>query len=282
MKPIATRQAVTGGNTHAERWRVVFSDGTRGFVKQAVDDETAEWLRHEARIYADLAGASFLPSLYEWRDDGEARPTLVLEDLGDAHWPPPWSEAQRARAFELIERLGRTRPPAWLPTRPAASLAGWEEVAKDPQPFLGLGVCTPAWLERWLPALAEAEELAAGAPSVFAHLDLRGDNLCFLGERTLAVDWSWAALAPPSADLALFALSLARELGIPPETAAPLAPCWAARLSGLYASRAGLPDLPHAPKVRPLQRLHLRIALGWLARVSGVAPPDGPGFSAEP
>src|SRR5919109_930569 len=44
----------------------------------------------EHKVYSQVE-ASFLPELVGWDDDGE-RPILVLEDLTQGHWPPPWRE----------------------------------------------------------------------------------------------------------------------------------------------------------------------------------------------
>lgn len=284
MKSIVEQSSVARGCTPTLRRRVVFEDGARAFVKQATDADTAEWLRHEARIYEALAGEPFVPAVLEWRDEpqGQHLPVLVLEDLGDATWPPPWSEQLIEATREQLRRI-HTRPaPAWLEQRSYESLGGWHAVAADPEPFLGLEWCTQRWLERSLPALSAAEQTEPDEPAVLSHLDLRGDNICFAGPRAVLVDWSWAALAPLSADLALWAVSLAAEHGTAPERLATFHSSWPARMAGLFASRAGLPPVPNAPGVRAIQRRHLSVALRWVARALDLAPPDGPELREEP
>ena len=84
-------QSVAGGG-YAENtadWRVELEDGRRVFVKYALDDLAAGWLRKEHRVYAAVS-AAFMPELVGWHDGD--RSLLVLEDLGDAHWPPPWRD----------------------------------------------------------------------------------------------------------------------------------------------------------------------------------------------
>src|SRR5439155_7681126 len=74
------------GYAHNDRWRVRLADSRTAFVKAAVDDLSAEWLRRERGLYE--LGADFMPRLLGWRD-GEV-PVLVLEDLSACAWPPPW------------------------------------------------------------------------------------------------------------------------------------------------------------------------------------------------
>jgi Phosphotransferase enzyme family len=284
MKRIVQQIVVGGGHTPSQRRRVVFDDGSRAFVKQAVDADTARWLRKEARVYQALAGQPFVPAVLEWRDDpgGPALPALVLEDLGDAAWPPPWSQPRIEATREALGRVHAHPAPDWLEPRSLESLAGWHVVAGEPEPFLGLGWCTRAWLERNLPALSAAEATVPDEAAVLSHLDLRGDNICFAGSRTVLVDWSWAARAPLSADLALWAVSLGAEHGTAPERLSVFHPSWPARMAGLFASRAGLPPPPDAPGVRAVQRRQLAVALRWASRALDVAPPDGPAWRDEP
>src|SRR5688572_5059731 len=72
---------VAGGYTLAERWVVAQRGGGSAFVKAATSDDTAAWLRAEARVYASVA-APFLPRCAAFEDG--ARPVLVLEDLSGA------------------------------------------------------------------------------------------------------------------------------------------------------------------------------------------------------
>jgi hypothetical protein len=76
------------GYTTNQRWLVGLEGGGTAFVKAAVNDDTAESLRIEHRMYATLS-TDFMPSLVGW--DGADPPVLVLEDLAGARWPPPWS-----------------------------------------------------------------------------------------------------------------------------------------------------------------------------------------------
>ncbi len=80
-----------GGHTRATRGRVTLDSGDRVFIKMAGDKRTAAALRAEYLVYSSIR-ADWLPRLISW-DDGDA-PLLVLEDLSDSRWPPPWPESE--------------------------------------------------------------------------------------------------------------------------------------------------------------------------------------------
>ena len=265
---------VAGGYTQARRVVAELADGSRAFVKVAVDELTAGWLRAEHRVYSSVR-ASFLPDLLGWDDDGE-RPALALEDLSGAHWPPPWPEGSVDAVLGGLEALHATPPLSGLPRLvDDARLVGhgWNVVQEDPEPFLSLGLVSEAWIERALPALLEA---AADAPldgDSFLHLDVRSDNVCLRGDRALLVDWNQACLGNPDVDVAAWAPSLRMEGGPDPWRLLPGAGELAAWISGFFAARAGLPPPPTAdPSVRALQRAQLEVALPWAARELELPP----------
>lgn len=102
---------------------------------------------------------------------------LVLEDLSEgAHWPPPWRPGDVELALATLEELAATRVTELEPFAPAWN--GWLRIAEDPQAFVSLGVGSPAWLERCLPALLEAEKAAPVEGEALLHCDVRSDNLC--------------------------------------------------------------------------------------------------------
>src|SRR5581483_4071527 len=241
---------VAGGYTQARRVVAELADGSRAFVKFAVDELTAGWLRAEHRVYSSVR-ASFLPDLLGWDDDGE-RPALALEDLSGAHWPPPWPEGSVDAGL-----VGH----------------GWNVVQEDPEPFLSLGLVSEAWIERALPALLEAGADAPLDGDSFLHLDVRSDNVCLRGDRALLVDWNQACLGNPDVDVAAWAPSLRMEGGPDPWRLLPGAGELAAWISGFFAARAGLPPPPTAdPSVRALQRAQLEVALPWAARELELPP----------
>lgn len=274
LGPIARRFPVSGGYTPAERFRVETPDGRTAFVKRAVNDDTAAWLRTEARVYDTLADAPFLARRLGFSDG--PRPVLVLEDLAHAHWPGQrpgraWRPGDVERVLAALEAVAATPAPAWVPVRRSDAMNGWWQVQADPTPFLSLGLCTPDWLDRALPALVEAER-PWPEPHVLAHCDTRSDNLCLLPERVVLIDWNWVCRAPRGFDAAFWCASLAAEGGPPPEAVVGTGTMWAARVTGFFAARAGLPDLPLAPRVRHVQRVQLRAALPWVGRALDLPP----------
>jgi hypothetical protein len=267
---------VDRGYSPAQRWVIRCADGSSVFAKLGTSELTSSWLRAEQRLYAQLA-ADFVPQLRGWSDDPE-QALLLLEDLSAAHWPPPWLPGQLERLLAAHERLSQTRPlPRGLPSleqqRPAFS--GWLQVERAPEPFLALGLCTRDWLAAALPTLLLAQDLALLAGQDLVHNDLRSDNLCFLGERVVFVDWNHAHIGNARWDLAAFAASLRLEGGPLPEGLVPDEPELAALISGYFAANAGLSPIPGAPRVRHIQLRQLRIALPWVARVLGLPAPDG-------
>jgi len=247
------------------RWRVELADGTSAFVKLALDELAAGWLRDELRVYSAI-DAPFMPRLRGW-SGSPGRTLLVLEDLTGAHWPPPWRPGDFEAARAALDRIHRTRPPAGLPALGHADLSGWEEVAADPEPMLARGLCTSAWLEAALPVL---REVAAASPLVgdeLLHGDFRSDNLCVAGDQVVAVDWNHACVGNPLVDLAGWLPSLSIEGGPEPWAVLPDSQGLAALLAGYFGARAGRPPpMTAAPRVREFQRAQAEVCLDWAAR----------------
>lgn len=270
-RPTAWRTA-TAGYTRNERWVVGLADGRSVFVKAAVDEMTAEWLRAEQRIYAAVS-AEFLPRPLGW-EAGDL-PVLVLEDLSGADWPPPWTPERVEAVLGTLREVAQTPPPHGLASLEDAreELTGWRKVERDPTALLALGVCSREWLERTLPILLAAEDACPLAGDALIHLDVRSDNISFREGRAVLVDWSWAVRGNAVMDVAAWLPSLEAEGGPPPEAILPEAPEAAAFMSGFFAARAGLPPIPTAPHVRAVQLAQLRTALPWAARALGLRPP---------
>ena len=154
------------------------------------------------------------------------------------------------------------------------------KLRRGPEPFLSLGLCSAAWLKHALPILVAAMDAAELNGEELVHFDVRSDNICFVGNRVVLVDWNWAAVANGDADLALWLPSLQAQGGPRPEDILPNAPELAAFVSGLFASWAGLPAQssasPKPHQVRELQLQQLRTALPWAVRSLGLPPLDGP------
>ena len=280
-RAVADVRPVAGGYSAAERFVIHWRQGGSVFVKGAVDADTAAWLRAEHAIYARYR-ASFIPELLAWRDDGVA-PWLAIEDLSEASWPPPWSQARIEAVLAALVEVA-ARPASDLPSVETnrEEFAGWPKVAAEPAAFLGLGVATQTWLSQALPVLLNAESRAVLDGPALLHNDVRSDNLCFAGERVVLIDWNWACRGNPKLDIAAWLPSLALEGGPAPEEILPREPELASFVAGFYAAHAGLPPLPGSPTLRALQLAMLRESLAWATRVVGLPAPDGPAARSTP
>ena len=261
-----------GGYTLMEHWLVELEDGTRAFAKVAIDEPTAGYVRDEHRVYSQVE-ASFLPDFLGWDDDGQ-RPILLLEDLTGAHWPPPWRDGDVAAVFAALDELHETSPPQGVPALTLDELHTWREVEESPEPFLSLGLCSEAWLDRTLPELLAASERCVITGDAFVHLDTRSDNICFVDGGAFLVDWNWAGTGNPLVDAAFWMPSLFAEGGPAPTEMLPEAGDFTAVVSGFFAPIAGLPPPEGAPTVRPLQLVQLKVALAWAVEALGLPPLD--------
>ena len=264
------RRIQTRGYALAYHAVAEFEDGSTAFVKAGAEEVTSEFLREELRAYASVEGP-FMPRLLGM-DDGDP-PLLVIEDLSDARWPPPWDEASIEAVRRSLEAIWATEPPDWVPPITDERewlLGGWSDIEEDPEPFLSLELYAAEWLDENLPALRSAAESAPIDGEALLHLDVRSDNICLVERGAVLVDWNFVHLGNPELDLAGWASSLHLEGGPPPEEILADAGELAAGLAGYFASRAGLPPPPTAPEVRRIQLAQARVAIPWALRELGL------------
>ncbi|MEP6977490.1 MAG: phosphotransferase [Thermoleophilia bacterium] len=265
-----------GGYTLSDRFRVHLDGGGTAFAKVATTEPLAEWFRVEHRLYREIAGP-FMAELLGFDDDGKA-PILLLEDLSDGIWPPPWPETGVQSVVSALAEIHATQPPEGLPVGEEwrELLMGWEEVATDAEPFLSVGIVSRPWLSAALPTLRAAAAEAQLAGDALLHLDVRSDNICLYRGRAYLVDWNWATVGNPLLDLAAWLPSLHAEGGPPPEDViGDGAGELASLLAGFFAAQAGKPPPEGAPTVRAVQFAQLQTALPWACRALGLPPPDG-------
>jgi hypothetical protein len=247
-----------------------FDDGSTAFVKAGAEEVTSGFLRDELRFYESVQGF-FMPRLLGY-DAGDP-PLLVLEDLSDGRWPPPWDATAIDAVRESLAALWATSAPDWVPPvtdERERLFGGWAEIERDPVPFLSLGLCSARWLETALPVLRAAAESAPVEGDALLHLDVRSDNICLTDRGAVLVDWNWVHRGNPDLDLAAWASSLHLEGGPPPEQLLPGGGALGAALAGFFGARAGLPPPPTAPRVREVQRAQLEVALAWACSELGL------------
>jgi hypothetical protein len=266
QEAVSWTRVESGGWSRNEHWTFLLADGTRAFAKVASIDPGPAWLRDEFRVYSCVAG-SFMPRFLGWEDGDE--PLLVLEDIADAYWPPPWRDGDVDAVLAALAEVGAA---TWTDKLPA--LAGWPVGTTSnatrscysgsaSSRRCGWGRrCRSSW--RWATA-----PLAGGS---LLHCDVRSDNLCLRDGRATLVDWNHARIGNPALDVAFWLPSLELEGGPPPDPFgvdefAPL-------VAGFFDAHAGLPPPEGAPKVRDFQRAQLEVALPWACRALGLPPPS--------
>lgn len=266
---VETFARVQGGYTNAIRGVVRFKDGSTAFAKCATDRQTGNWLRAEIKVYRELS-ADFMPTVLGW--DETDLPLLLLEDLSECAWPPPWNSDRVNAVLQSLEEIHAIEMdvPAY---REIFTHRGWHEVAESPESFLSIGIADEDWLTGCLPVLLDARDSVVAEGTTLAHFDVRSDNICFRHERALLIDWNNACKANPDLDTAFWVLSLHHEGGPQPQSILPNAGGLASYVTGYYASRAGRPDPPHTTRIRQLQRDHLRIGLKWMVEALGLPEP---------
>jgi hypothetical protein len=239
-------------------------DGLSVFVKAGTEEVTSRFLRDEIRFYRSFQ-APFMP-VFHGADDGDP-PILVIENLREGRWPPPWDGDAVNAVRQTLRGVAGSTPPEWLePVDREWLTGGWAEIERDPEPFLSTGMCSREWLEASLPVLREAAETAPVAGDALLHLDVRSDNICLTERGAVVVDWNQACIGNPELDVAAWLPSLGLEGGPEPEEILPGGGGFAAVLAGFFGSRVGLPPPTTAPQVREIQRAQLEVALAWASR----------------
>ena len=270
-RPVAWEHR-TGGYTTNERWSLDLEDGRRVFAKMAPGEPMSTAIRDEFHRMS-LFDADFRCEIVAFEDADH--PLLVLEDLREARWPPPWEPGDVERVLATLERVWAL-PTDGVPSpeRLEGMFNGWQTIAADPRGFLALGIASEEWLVRCLPTLVEAERSATFEGDDFIHMDVRSDNMCFDGDRVVLVDWNWAIRGSRRFDLSGWLPSLRLEGGPLPEEIAPGLGDLAGYISGYFAKNAHLSPPPTAPHVRKFQLRQLRISLPWACRELGLPQPD--------
>jgi len=271
--PVVAWRPVTGGGwSTAVRGVAELAGGGTVFAKMGEVRGTIEAIRAECAIYPLVSGP-FVPRLVA---ADPSVPVLVVEDLSDATWPPPWTPELLAGLERLFDELAATRAPDGLPVLAdrVGEAGAWELVAADRGPLLATGLISAGWLGRALPALLEAQAAAPTAGDRLLHFDVRSDNLCFRDGRALLVDWNHAVAGDPRWDRLCMVHTIQMEGGPSVRELAPEPePGILAWIAGYFAARAGLPPPAAAPRVRGFQRAQLEVVLPWAAEVLGLPAP---------
>lgn len=265
-------KCVQCGYSDATRWTFKAKQKSY-FAKIGTTSRASRELSLEIAAYDRIYG-EFIPHRVA-SEDHDSTPILILEDLSNFHWPPPWRSGQIEAVHTQIEKIHSTV--VELPTfreRHEGFGQHWLEVANDTEPFLHLGLVSEKWLEHALPVLLDAESKCVTEGSALTHFDIRSDNICIGEQAVKFIDWNNACLGNPKLDLGFWLPSLAYEGGPSPESLLNDEPEIAACVSGFFASLAGLPKIESAPRVRLVQREQLGPALSWAIRALDLPMPN--------
>jgi len=272
-KPVSWT-SINKGYTEAERYVMLFENGSSAFVKVATEKDTIKWLRDEYRIYS-IIKADYIPKVLGW-DDGEF-PILILEDLSVGHWPPPWTDERIQKVLGVLKDLENMKVEGdFIPLSSVkAELSGWKEISKNPSGFLSLGLVDQKWLEDALPALMKAESEVVLKGDSLVHTDVRSDNVCFLGDKTYLIDWNWTVRGNPKFDIVTWLPSLHAEGGPPPWTFDIDEPALITAFTGFLANNAHKKNDSHKnwDAIQALRLKLLKSALPWTIKVLNLPEP---------
>ena len=234
-KRVSWEAVNTGGYTRSRAFRVETKDGLV-LAKEAEGEGSLHMLRREATVYRNVRGP-FLPAFVGFADSGD-RALLAIELL-DAHWPPPYPD-DVCPLFEALDRVVTTSPPPELPVQ-GPRRSRWERVAADPEPLLGLGLCSRDWLAESIDTLIRAESQATFEGDDLVHNDIYSGNVGFRGSGAVLVDWGVAVRGSRWIDVVLALLSMRVEDAAPPDLASPEVAPLAAAFAGHFAIEAPAP-----------------------------------------
>jgi len=274
--PPTSWRHVVAGHTHAEKWLVGLQNGRTAFVKAGIERSARAQIDYEAEIL-ESAAAAYMPRLYGAAtvDDWSV---LVLEDLSDAVWPPPYPDSGAA-LLETVTQVAATPAPSGLRRRPEGRPLGtyWQRIAADPEPVVAHGLFCAEWLEKALPILDAAESRAQLSGDDFIHDDVWAANVCYTERGALLIDWASATIGDRRIDLAYALLSIRSSGATPPPVDFPEEAAYAALLTGANAYQAAQPvdeSIQHVATLRAGWLYDLEFALEWASELLGLEPPS--------
>ncbi|TVQ84557.1 MAG: aminoglycoside phosphotransferase family protein [Micavibrio sp.] len=296
-----------GGYSPSACFRVTAADGRRFFIKGSHPGQTthgAKALRQEVAAYQNL---KFLE-----RCAPRFHGTVSFGDEDDWHlavWDQvrgktalPWTEEKARRVLELLAELHSGVVRADVPELPHGRESNhvsdfflgqrlWKRFARKDDSnrqdkFVSLFEDTPQaahWLEAHLPQLVALQEKVTQItePEGVVHFDLRSDNILFDEDRdgrAVIVDWTDTCWGPVLFDVALFALCVAAESEIRPQSLLTAyeemsgrafedqaVAAVVATITGYFADNAWRDVPQQLPRLRWIQSLCLDAGLRWLA-----------------
>ena len=265
--PVDAWGYVAAGHTQALKWIV-----PGAFVKAGAESTVRSQVEQEAAVLASLSNAPFVPRVHGFEQSGDYA-VLVLEDLKEGRWPPPYPDRGEA-LFETLRLVAGTPPAPFLDRQPQERPDGtyWSRLAADLKALRAL--VRREWLEPALPLLVEAESQAILHGDRLLHGDLWEGNTCYTNRGVVLVDWADALVGDPRIDLAYAIVSVRATKVKPGPVELPDAHAYAALLAGANAwSVIHPPEVPGIGLLAAVHRRQLTAALAWAAELLGLPPP---------
>lgn len=215
-------EPVSGGFTEALRGLVTLADGSRLFIKQAIDDQTLAWVHKEVATYEWLEqmGYPYAPRLVASDETG-----LALPDLSTHDWQSQWNTSKVdavLMAMDALAALGDHASSLFKPTDFGDSL--WQDIPEDTT-FQHIARL-PSDLREAAVRLHKDTHIknryhahAKTRPyqgTELIHGDVRADNFAYdTAQKTgLLVDWNWAGLGSKNFDQTAFLVDVHKHFDV--------------------------------------------------------------------
>jgi hypothetical protein len=174
-----------------------------------------EALAYQSGFLDDLPGGLVAPRCYSISDQPDGSVWIWMEDLKD-EMPGPWSIKQHAQvAYRLGEFNGAYLAGRPLPAGPWVDRQWLRQYVESAAPMITFirqnpahplvqslfpGISLPMTLSLW-DEYPYFLTVLGSLPQTFCHQDAFRRNLFIRGDQVIAIDWSYAGIAPVGAEI---------------------------------------------------------------------------------
>jgi hypothetical protein len=208
---LAEMTAVKGGFTPAKRGVVTLHDGTKVFVKIAVDALTEKWLKKEIKVYTILnkAGYDYMPKLLAVNDSNSAMAIEYLDGATfDDHWDQNKIDAvnEAQMALTKYKQLFEDDDDFYFYDADKVEQR-WQNILTQKSidiintKFTTFGVNAKFSLEQLL-ELRSTQDGWSMKKNTLIHEDIRADNFGYFESENKGklVDWNWLVIGDKKLD----------------------------------------------------------------------------------
>lgn len=260
---------IGGGLTHSSVLRAHLTRGGSVVVKVATDARTADDIGFEHRVLTTYE-LDCMPRVVGFSE--ASLPILVLEDLREAHWPPPWPDVDAV--FAMIDRLETVQAGEEMPPLRNDRLPTWEAVMTERDTVAKLANVSRDWLEQVAPVLSRSASQASVEGASLVHADIWRANVCFTDRAVVLIDWAGAARGNSDFDRAITVLDIYVSTNVLPRHRWPSRPAMASVIAALKCSAVTEPSPEWLTEEwHSTQVAGLPYALRWAAEENDLPPP---------